>query len=98
MTKLFIGNLDFRASEDNVRQLFAAYGPVNRVDIIKDRDTGQPRGFGFVEMTNQADAENAMAGLNGEVFGDRILHVNEAHRGPDRVERYAERRRSSGSR
>jgi RNA recognition motif-containing protein len=98
MKKLFVGILDFRASEDDVRKLFAAYGPVDQVDIIKDCDTGQPRGFGFVEMANTADADNAMAGLNGEVFGDRILHVNEAHRGPDRAERYAERRRSTGSR
>jgi cold-inducible RNA-binding protein len=61
MKKLFVGNLDFHFSEDDVRQLFAAYGPVDRVGIIKDRDTGQPRGFGFVEMANAADAENASA-------------------------------------
>jgi cold-inducible RNA-binding protein len=97
MKKLFVGNLDFHVSEDEVRQLFAAYGPVDRVDIIKDRDTGQSRGFGFVEMANAADAEDAIAGLNGEVLGDRSLHVNEAHRGPARTERQgspASRRRS----
>ncbi len=94
MKKLFVGSLDFHASEDDVRQLFAAYGPVDRVDIIKDRETGQPRGFGFVEMANTTDAENAIAGLNGEVLGDRTLHVNEARRRPDRAERYGDRPRT----
>jgi cold-inducible RNA-binding protein len=98
MKKLFVGNLDFHASEDDVRRLFAAYGPVDRVDIIKDRDTGQPRGFGFVEMTNAGDAENAMTGLNGEILGDRALNVNEAHRRAERAERYGDWRRSGGRR
>jgi RNA recognition motif-containing protein len=91
MKKLFVGNLDFQTSEEDVRQLFATYGPVARVDIIKDHDTGQPHGFGFVEMANTADAENAIVGLNGALLGDRTLNVNEAHRRPERAERNGQR-------
>ena len=77
MTKLYVGNLPFTATEESVRALFAAHGVVEKVTLITDRDTGRPRGFGFVEMSN-ADAARAMQALNGTDFGGRALKVNEA--------------------
>ena len=81
MTKLYVGNLPFSATEDSVRALFAEHGNVEKVALINDRDTGQPRGFGFVEMSN-ADAQKAMQSLNGRDFGGRPLKVNEAQDKP----------------
>lgn len=77
MTKLYVGNLPFTATDDSVRNLFAPHGTVEKVSLIADRDTGQPRGFGFVEMSD-ADAARAMQALNGTDFGGRPLKVNEA--------------------
>ena len=77
MTKLYVGNLPFSATEDAVRELFATHGTVEKVSLINDRDTGRPRGFGFVEMSN-ADASRAMQALNGKDFDGRALKVNEA--------------------
>lgn len=77
MTKLYVGNLPFTATEDSVRALFAPHGAVDKVALINDRDTGRPRGFGFVEMSN-ADASRAMQALNGTDFEGRSLKVNEA--------------------
>ena len=77
MTKLYVGNLPFNATEDTVRALFATHGTVEKVSLITDRDTGRPRGFGFVEMSN-SDASRAMQALNGQDFGGRPLKVNEA--------------------
>ena len=81
MTKLYVGNLPFSATEDTVRALFAEHGTVEKVALINDRDTGQPRGFGFVEMSN-SDAQKAMQSLNGRDFGGRPLKVNEAQDKP----------------
>src|ERR1700734_2506056 len=78
MKNIFVGNLNFGATEDAVRALFEAYGTVERVNIITDRDTGQPRGFGFVEMSANADADRAIAELNGRELDGRALNVNEA--------------------
>jgi RNA recognition motif-containing protein len=78
MKNIFVGNLSFGATEDSVRSLFEAYGAVERVSLITDRDTGQARGFGFVEMNNNAEADRAIAELNGRDFGGRALNVNEA--------------------
>jgi RNA recognition motif-containing protein len=78
MKNIFVGNLSFGATEDAIRSLFAAYGTVSRVNIVTDRDTGQPRGFGFVEMANDAEGDKAIAALNGTDFGGRALNVNEA--------------------
>lgn len=78
MKNIFVGNLNFGATEAAVRSLFEAYGTVERVNIITDRDTGQPRGFGFVEMTANAEADRAIAGLNGKELDGRALNVNEA--------------------
>ena len=77
MTKLYVGNLPFTATDAGVRALFAKHGTVETVSLITDRDTGRPRGFGFVEMSN-ADASRAMQALNGTDFDGRPLRVNEA--------------------
>jgi len=84
MKNIFVGNLSFRTTEEEVRGLFAAYGTVDRVNLITDRDTGQPRGFGFVEMSNDAEAERAIAELNGKQVGGRAINVNEARPKEDR--------------
>ena len=77
MTKLYVGNLPFTATDEGVRALFAQHGTVERVSLITDRDSGRPRGFGFVEMSN-ADASRAMQALNGTDYEGRTLKVNEA--------------------
>ena len=66
MTNIFVGNLSYGTTEESVRSLFESYGTVERVSIVTDRETGQPRGFGFVEMTNADEAQKAIAGLNGK--------------------------------
>ena len=81
MTKLYVGNLPFTATEDSVRSLFSAHGTVEKVSLINDRDTGRPRGFGFIEMSN-ADASRAMQELNGTDFDGRPLKINEAQDKP----------------
>ena len=78
MKNIYVGNLDFKLTEDELRQAFAAYGQVDNVTILKDRDTGSPRGFGFVEMANDEEAEKAINGMNGAQLGARALNVNEA--------------------
>jgi RNA recognition motif-containing protein len=77
VTKLYVGNLPFTATDDSVRALFSKHGTVEKVSLITDRETGRPRGFGFVEMSN-ADASRAMQALNGSDFDGRPLKVNEA--------------------
>ena len=74
MKKIFVGNLSFQATEQELRSMFETYGPVGRVNLITDRDTGQ-RGFGFVEMSANADADRAIAGLNGKQVDGRTLNV-----------------------
>jgi RNA recognition motif-containing protein len=81
VTKLYVGNLPFTTTEDAVRALFAPHGTVEKVSLITDRDTGQARGFGFVEMSN-ADASRAMQALNGADFEGRALKINEAQDRP----------------
>ncbi|WP_322508395.1 RNA-binding protein [Anaerolinea sp.] len=75
---IYVGNLPFSANEDDLRSAFAAYGTVTSVAVIKDQFSGQSRGFGFVEMPNQAEAEAAIQGLNGKELKGRALRVNEA--------------------
>src|SRR2546421_12481473 len=77
MTKIYVGTLPFSATDAEIRELFAAHGTVESVSIITDRDTGRPRGFGFVEMS-RADASRAIQSLNGKELGGRPLRVNEA--------------------
>ena len=87
---IFVGNLAFSATEQDVRQLFEPYGAVDRINIITDRDTGSPRGFGFVDMPDSRAAQSAMQGLQGKELDGRILTVNEAKpREPRREPRQA---------
>ena len=89
MTKIYVGNLPFTATDSDIRELFSQHGTVESVSLINDRDTGRPRGFGFVEMS-RADASRAIQNLNGKELGGRALRVNEAQertsapRGPKR--------------
>jgi RNA recognition motif-containing protein len=78
MKNLFVGNMSFQTTESELSELFKAFGQVSRVHIAMDRETGQARGFAFVEMPNDAEAAKAMAGLNGKDVGGRPLKVNEA--------------------
>jgi cold-inducible RNA-binding protein len=78
LKNIFVGNLDFGATEDTIRSLFEAYGTVERVSLMTDRDTGRSRGFAFVEMTDSEEADRAITALNGSNVGGRALNVNEA--------------------
>lgn len=78
MKNIFVGNLDFSATDSSVRSMFERYGAVDRVNLVTDRDTGRSRGFAFVEMSNTEEADRAIAGLNGTDFEGRALNVNEA--------------------
>jgi RNA recognition motif-containing protein len=96
MFKIFVGNISYTATEDSVRSLFAAYGGVESVNLIRDRDTGQHRGFGFVEMANADEGRKAIGGLHSTDFEGRKLSVSEAHPkeergGGDRRERRSQR-------
>jgi RNA recognition motif-containing protein len=77
VTKLFVGNLPFSATEESVRELFEPHGTIESLALINDRETGRPRGFGFIEMSS-GDAAKAMQALDGKDFGGRALKVNEA--------------------
>src|ERR671937_428618 len=81
MTKIYVGNLPFSATESEVRDMFSQHGTVESVSLITDRDTGRPRGFGFVEMS-RADAARAIQALNGQEMGGRPLKVNKAQDKP----------------
>ncbi len=81
---MYVGNLSFSTTETELKQAFSAYGTVNSANIINDRDTGRSKGFGFVDMSNNAEAKAAMAGLDGAQLGDRSLKVNEARPKEDR--------------
>jgi RNA recognition motif-containing protein len=82
LTNIFVGNLSYQTTQDDLYAAFAAYGAVERVSIVTDRDTGQPRGFAFVEMTEQRDAETAISQLNGAELNGRAMNVNEARPKP----------------
>ena len=84
LKNLFVGNLDSEVTQEELRRLFEAYGQVMQVHIISDRDTGLPRGFAFVEMTNEPEAEKAIKGLNGSILRDRTLTVDYARPRPKR--------------
>jgi RNA recognition motif-containing protein len=76
--KLYVGNLSYKTNEDSLKNYFAGFGTVESVKIISDRDTGNSKGFGFVEMSNDAEAQAAVTGANGQDFDGRKLKVNEA--------------------
>jgi cold-inducible RNA-binding protein len=84
MKSIFVGNLSISVTEDVLKSLFETYGVVERVSIMTDRDTGQPRGFGFVDMSNDAEGVKAIAALNGRDLEGRTLNVNEARPKTDR--------------
>lgn len=86
MSKIYVGNLPFSATEDTVRTLFSQHGAVDSVALINDRDTGRPRGFGFVEMA-RTDAARAIQSLNGQDMDGRALKVNEAQDKPRAAQR-----------
>jgi RNA recognition motif-containing protein len=87
MKNIFVSNLDSDITEDQVRALFESHGAVETVAIVKDRDTGRSRGFAFVEMTSNTEADTAIIALNGKLVRERQLTVNEARPKLDRVER-----------
>lgn len=82
MTKIFVGNLSYQTTQDELEAAFSQYGGVERVSIVTDRDTGQPRGFAFVEMTEQRDAETAISQLNGAELNGRAMNVSQARPKP----------------
>lgn len=79
---IFVGNLSFQTTQDELHAAFAQFGNVDRVNIVTDRDTGQPRGFAFVEMPDQHEAETAIQQLNGAELNGRAMNVNEARPKP----------------
>lgn len=82
--KLYVGNLPYETSESDLQALFEQAGPVESVQVMRDRDTGRARGFAFVEMVNEGDAQTAINQLNSQAFGGRTLTVNEARPQPAR--------------
>jgi len=78
MKNVFVGNMSFEATEGGLRSIFEPFGEITRVQLITDRDTGRPRGFAFVEMSNDEEAAKAIAALNGTQMDGRALNVNEA--------------------
>jgi cold-inducible RNA-binding protein len=78
LKNIYVGNISFQTTEQDLDAAFSAYGQVDRVQIVKDRESGQSRGFAFVEMSNNSDADKAMAALNGAELSGRTLTVNEA--------------------
>jgi RNA recognition motif-containing protein len=84
---IYVGNLSFEATEDEVRALFAEFGEVTSVNLISDRDSGRPKGFGFVEMPQAEQAQNAMKALNAKEYKSRPLNVNEARPKTDKPRR-----------
>lgn len=81
---IYVGNLSFEATEDEIRQAFSEYGEVSSVNVITDRETGRPRGFGFVEMPNDEEGKAAIEGLNLQRIAGRAVNVNEARPKRDR--------------
>jgi len=88
VTNVFVGNLDITVTQQQLRELFAAHGTVETITIVKDRDTGEPRGIAFVEMTHATEAQGAISALDGMTLNGRPMNVNEArpklHRDPMR--------------
>ena len=91
--KLYVGNLSFDATENEIRELFGEYGEVSEVNLITDRETGRPRGFGFVELADDDAARKAIGALDGKEFGSRQIKVNEAKSRDDRGGVGGQRRR-----
>ena len=88
MTNIYVGNISYQTTEDDLHTAFSAFGGIERVNVVTDRDTGQPRGFAFVEMTERDAAEKAIAQLNGSDLNGRAINVNEAKPKPPRGPRW----------
>jgi RNA recognition motif-containing protein len=86
-TRIYVGNLPYSADDQQLQQLFSAFGDVVEASVVMDRGTGQSKGFGFVEMANDEDAHKAIAALNGTMLGNRTIRVNEAQPRPERGSR-----------
>ncbi len=84
MKKLFVGNMSFQTTESELRSIFEPYGEITSINVITDRDTGRPRGFAFVELSNDGEAAKAITELDGKNVGGRALKVNEAKPKPER--------------
>jgi len=82
VTNIFVGNLSYQATQADLQSAFGAYGSVERINVVTDRETGQPRGFAFVEMSDSEAAQNAIAHLNGAELHGRAMNVNEARPKP----------------
>lgn len=82
--KLYVGNLSYNTTDEDVRELFASYGTIESLNLISDRDTGRPKGFGFVEMSTEDEARSAISGLDGREVDGRQIKVNEANDRPPR--------------
>jgi len=98
---IFVGNLSFNSTESDIRSMFEAYGTVDRVNVVTDRDTGRARGFAFVEMSVEAEGNSAINGLNGRDLDGRALNVNEARPKGERSSNgggYSDSRNRGGSR
>jgi cold-inducible RNA-binding protein len=99
MKNIYVGNLSFGTTEEELRAAFEAYGQVSKVTMVRDRDTNQPRGFAFVEMENDGEAEKAVASVNGTSLGGRALNVSEARPKRERSGGFGDRGgRSAGGR
>ena len=96
MKSIYVGNLDFRTTEEELRKAFGVYGQVDRVNIVTDKNTGQKRGFAFVEMANDAEGEKAIAVLNGSLMDGRSVSVKEARPKGERTPSAGGRGRSGG--
>jgi cold-inducible RNA-binding protein len=94
-TKVYVGNLSYNTTEATLRPLFAEYGEIESINLITDRDTGRPKGFGFIEMSTEQAAQAAISGLNGKMVDEREIKVDKAKPPVDRDRRQSNRRRSS---
>ncbi|MDR3109521.1 MAG: RNA-binding protein [Planctomycetaceae bacterium] len=83
--KIYVGNLSYRTTDEELREAFEVHGTVGQIDIITDRETGRSKGFGFVEMSNSTEAQDAITALDGKELGERTLRVNEARPRPPRT-------------
>jgi cold-inducible RNA-binding protein len=96
MKNIYVGNLDFRCTEAELRTKFEVYGHVDKITIVLDQNSGQPRGFAFVEMTNDSEGEKAIAGLNSSLMKGRTLSVNESCSKGERTQSAGGRVQSGG--
>jgi RNA recognition motif-containing protein len=98
MTNIFVGNLSYQVTQADLQSAFGTYGNVERINVVTDRETGQPRGFAFVEMSDSEAAQNAIAHLNGTELHGRAMNVNEARPKPSGGGGYGGQRSNSGNR